>query len=881
MNGIWLPICALILAIYIVVLFFARGSVKNSETMIYKKLIIINLMHSLLAVCIYLFEMKVGNLYFKGILESLYLILVFLMLLLLLKYAIEINKIDNKIKKKMNMVLNIITTVSIIPILALPINNIITSEVLYFNGPAYYVAMAEVALYIILIMIFNILFCIRNKNEKTKLLPFISLATFFIIDIIIHNYYPQVNIETFIFTFSYLIMYHTIENPDVKLMHQLTLAKNQADKVKSDKSNFISDFSHEIKTSLNAIVGFSECVKQEKDINSCYKDADDIITASQNLLEIVNGVLDNSNIDSKKIKKVVTNYRPREIFEKSTKSILKKIAEKKLEFNVNISKDIPEVLQGEAVNLEKIITNILNNAVKYTEHGYINFDVKCTNTNDISKLIISVQDTGIGIKSEQIDKIFNKSEHLDEHKNTTIDEKGLELAFVKKYVDMMGGNIAVQSRYGEGTRFTVYLKQKIVNDQTELNRLNNKSIKVKPIDLQNKKVLIVDDNKLNIKVCTKLLDSYNLDISAVESGLECIELLKSGATFNLILMDDLMPKMTGTETLINLKKEFANFNIPIVVLTANNVIEKRAEYLNAGFIDCLGKPIEKTQLHSILVKYLNINNNVQRKKEPEKKNIELETTLMDLTGKKILIVDDNNLNLKVAENFMKSYNPIIETVNSGKECLMRTKTENYDLILLDDMMPQLSGIETMKLIKNNRSFDTPIIVLTANTIDGAKDNYLEAGFDDYLAKPIDKQKLNDILKKYIVDRYSKNNDIEEKNYHTVDFLQENGIVVKDGLEYFKNMDNYDQAVNEFINNISNIVVKMSQYKTSHNLSEYALIINDLRKKCRNLGINKLVDMVFNHELKSRDGNVKFIDEHFDELLKEISNTVEILKKYMK
>jgi CheY-like chemotaxis protein len=333
--------------------------------------------------------------------------------------------------------------------------------------------------------------------------------------------------------------------------------------------------------------------------------------------------------------------------------------------------------------------------------------------------------------------------------------------------------------------------------------------------------------------------------------------------------------------LANLKKEFTNFSIPTVVLTANNVVEKREEYLNSGFIDCLGKPIEKTKLHNILVKYLNLTDDNHDTKEPEKENIEESSNIMDLTGKKILIVDDNMINLKVAENFVKLYNPIIDTVTSGKECLMRIKKEKYDLILLDDMMPQLSGIETMRLIKKNKSIDTPVIVLTANDIDGAKDNYLAAGFDDYLSKPIDKQKLKDILIKYIVNRSSKNNNVEIKDYHTTKFLQENGIFVKDGLEYLKTMDNYDKAVRDFLSNISAKVVALSQYKMSHNVADYASLVHDLRKECRNLGINKLVDMTFNHELKSKDGNVKFIDEHFDELLKEISNTVSVLKKYSK
>ncbi len=873
MSGIWLPIGALVLAIYIVVLFFIRGSVRNPETIIYKKLILFNLLHSVLAVCTYIFAMKAGNPYFTGLLQSLYLIIMTLMLLLLLKYLIEINKIKNK--KKINIFFKAITAIIAVFIMVLPIDTIITGEIVKFNGPAYNVALLDVVLNTLLIIFFSLIFYKKNKNGKIKLLPFIILFALFIVDIIIRNYYPQVIMETFIFTLSYLVMYHTIENPDVKLIKQLNLAKNQVEKANKDKRNFISSMSHEIKTPLNAIVGFSECIKQEKDINSCYKDADDIIVASQNLLEIINGIL-----DSNRMNLAITNYNSREVFEKSAKSVMKKISDKKIEFNYNISDDIPSVLQGDIGKLKQIINNILINAINYTEHGYINLDVTSVNNKETSKLIISIQDTGRGFKQEQIDKIFNNSELFLEDKNQLVDKVTADLILIKKYVEMMDGNIKVQSKYGEGTRYTIYINQKIVNDEHELARLKKEDYEVKSINLDNKKVLIVDDNKLNIKVCTKLLNAYNLDISAVESGLECLQLLKSGAKFNLILMDDLMPNMTGTETLANLKKEFTNFSIPTVVLTANNVVEKREEYLNSGFIDCLGKPIEKTQLNRVLVKYLGLDENKQNIKEKETDNQVAASEEIDLTGKKILIVDDNNLNLKVAENFIKPYKPIVETVNSGKECLMRTKTEKYDLILLDDMMPQLSGIETMQLLRKNKSFNTPIIVLTANAIDGAKENYLTAGFDDYLSKPIDREKLLDILKKNIFDKEnSTNKQVDIKSMHTKEFLKQHGIMVEDGLEYLKTMDNYDNAVQEFLDSIAAQAVKITQYKTSHDLANYAVEVNNLRKKCRNLGINKLVDMAFNQELKSRDGSVKYIDEHFDEFLKEIYRYVKILKKY--
>ena len=208
MSGIWLPGGALVLSIYLVVLFFLRGSVKNYETIIYKKLILINLFYSSFGVIIYLFAMLVGHLYLTGVLQSFYLIMMDLMILFLLKYVIELNKFNKKISKIMNMLFNIITTIVVLFILALPMDTIIEGETVDLNGPAYYAAMVEVILYIFLLIVFCISLYVRNKDSRSKLLPFVILFVFFIIALILRSYYPEVITETFIFTLSYLVMFH-------------------------------------------------------------------------------------------------------------------------------------------------------------------------------------------------------------------------------------------------------------------------------------------------------------------------------------------------------------------------------------------------------------------------------------------------------------------------------------------------------------------------------------------------------------------------------------------------------------------------------------------------------------------------------------------------
>ncbi|MGN0552914.1 MAG: ATP-binding protein, partial [Oscillospiraceae bacterium] len=415
----------------------------------------------------------------------------------------------------------------------------------------------------------------------------------------------------FVSTLSLIVILFFLETPDYQKLNntmlELDKARQEAIKASKAKSEFLSNMSHEIRTPINAVLGMNEMIMRESSEKQIVEYAANIQSSGRTLLSIINDILDFSKIESGKMEIVPVSYDVSSLVNDIVNMIRIRAEKKKLRFIYEIDENIPSMLFGDDVRIRQVISNILTNAVKYTPEGYVRLRMNVLSIADgVLRLEVSVTDTGIGIKEEDMDKLFTSFQRLDQEKNRSIEGTGLGMSIVQRLLAMMGSELKVSSVYGSGSTFSFEIEQKIVKPEpigdfeqrfkaAATEHTSDTVVRIAP----KAKVLVVDDNETNLLVAKSLLKRTKVNLDTAPSGAMCIELLKS-KHYDIVFLDHMMPEMDGIETLKKIKEEQLAPDTCFIALTANAIHGARQTYLDAGFDDYLSKPFTGMDIEKCL-----------------------------------------------------------------------------------------------------------------------------------------------------------------------------------------------------------------------------------------------------------------------------------------
>ncbi len=568
------------------IVYFSKNRINNSENAVYEKLLSITPIGLLLEIGCNVTAIYKMNELVSSIISRIYLIFILVWLTTFTLYILTITKYkgdklteykNSKIRKSI-----IIGSIfSILLLIFLPIDFVLEKNSAYLGGMGIVFLLAITFLLIILDFILFIKY-FKNMTFREKV-PMLLLLLLIGGLLLVNNIAPEIQIISSSFALITVIMYFTIENPDKKLLEEIHMSKKIADAANEDKSMLIYNMMNEVKSIASDINKSSEVILNSNNLEENRFFAREIISSNNKLYSMANNIYNIDVIDDINVKTVKNKYNIKLLLKEVISKNKELFEDKDISFRFNIDSNLPNTLYGDSINLKNVLNTIIGNSYKYTDKGYVELSVNAIFKKDIVRLIIKIEDSGIGIKAEDLDKCLNKN---------TKDQNSLYGA--RKTINIMGGNLLISSEYNKGTIVTIILDQKIYTNNNKDNYDNY---------VNNKKILIIDDNNSSIKLISKILDKHNILYDSSNLGKEALDRIRKGDKYDLILLDEDMPYMNGI-SVMNKFSKIKGFGTKVILLTKNSNIIYDDIYKDSGFSDYIIKPIDKDDLMNKINKYL-------------------------------------------------------------------------------------------------------------------------------------------------------------------------------------------------------------------------------------------------------------------------------------
>lgn len=637
--------------------------------------------------------------------------------------------------------------------------------------------------------------------------------------------------------------------------HCLYQNATEVEKASTAKSDFLANMSHEIRTPMNAILGMVDLALREEMSPAARDFIKQIKISGKNLLVLINDILDFSKIEAGKLDIIEAEYEPMSVINDVANIVNNRIGGKNIEFTLDISSELPRKLLGDSFRIHQILINLLNNAVKFTKEGEVHLSLKCepVDADPESILIIAdIRDTGIGIKKEDIPKLFHSFEQLDSKRNRNIEGTGLGLAISQQLLRLMNGKISVQSVYEKGTTFTFCIPQKVVDS----------AYSVPELDTREKVAVLVENPYVYNQLCKDLF-RINAEYKSVESIDEL-----SGEKYSFVIVEE----CTLTDELFSYLRQ--NSDVTCIAMTSYTYRNTINDIPN---LKILRKPVYSLALYNVM----GLGNFVDEDDCPE-----ANVFTFIAPDAHVLIVDDNTVNLEVAKGLLEPLEMHIDTVESAQAAIEMLQHKPYDLIFMDHMMPEVDGVEATHIIRRLMpEYDNvPIIALTANAINGAKEMFIKEGMNDFVAKPIELTDITDKLRKWLPQDKLISVSSEEMAAAMAAKKEENplpetigNLNVAEALRLLGSRTLFRTVLKEFFCTIDKKSQSIEQHLVNGEIHDYTIEVHALKSSSRQIGADEVSELAAELEKAGNEENLDFINEKTPILLEKYRSFKAVLE----